>query len=197
VRDNKGKKMSKSLGNIIDPLDMIEKYGADATRLSLIVGAAPGNDMPLSEDKVRAYKKFANKLWNISRFTFENMLDADFTQEPSLSARDQEILDLLHSTVAEVSGDIDKFNLYLGAEKAYHYVWHELADKVLEESKEILNGDDPAAKLARQHVLRECLVTSLKILHPFMPFVTETIWKELPTEMKDQDILMVASWPTT
>jgi len=197
VRDNKGKKMSKSLGNIIDPLDMIEKYGADATRLSLIVGAAPGNDMPLSEDKVRAYKKFANKLWNISRFTLENMLDADFSQEPSLSARDQEILDLLHSTVAEVSGDIDKFNLYLGAEKAYHYVWHELADKVLEESKEILNGDDPAAKLARQHVLRECLVTSLKILHPFMPFVTETIWKELPTEMKDKDILMVASWPTT
>jgi len=195
VRDNKGKKMSKSLGNIIDPLDMIAKYGTDATRLSLIVGAAPGNDMPLSEDKVRAYKKFANKLWNISRFTLENIADADFSAEPKLSERDREILATLHATITEVSSDIDKFNLYLAAEKSYHYVWHELADNVLEESKEVLNGEDADAKYARQYVLRECLITSLKILHPFMPFVTETIWQELPKEMRDREILMVASWP--
>lgn len=195
VRDEKGKKMSKSLGNIIDPLDMIAKYGADATRLSLIVGAAPGNDMPLSEDKVRAYKKFANKLWNISRFTLGNILDADFSAEPKLSERDQDILATLQKTVDEVASDIDKFNLYLGAEKAYHYVWHDLADKVLEESKDILNGDDTDAKYARQYVLRECLTSSVKMLHPFMPFVTETIWQELPSDMRDQEILMVAAWP--
>lgn len=195
VRDNQGRKMSKSLGNIIDPLAMIEKYGADATRLSLIVGAAPGNDMPLSEDKVRAYKKFANKLWNISRFTLENIADADFTAEPTLSARDTEILSELRAKVAEVSTDIEKFNLYLAAEKAYHYVWHELADKVLEESKPILNGDDAAARLARQYVLRECLTSSLKLLHPFMPFVTEAVWQEMPQELRECDVLMVAKWP--
>ncbi|MCA9366336.1 valine--tRNA ligase [Candidatus Kaiserbacteria bacterium] len=195
VRDEKGKKMSKSLGNIIDPLDMIEKFGADATRLSLIVGAAPGNDMPLSEDKVRAYKKFANKLWNISRFTLDNILDADFTAEATFSERDQEILQTLSDTVTEVSSDIEKFNLYLAAEKAYHYVWHDLADKVLEESKPILNGEDAAARYARQYVLKECLVTSLKLLHPFMPYVTEAIWQELPTELKDQEMIMVAAWP--
>ncbi len=195
VRDEKGKKMSKSLGNIIDPLDMIEKYGADATRLSLIVGAAPGNDMPLSEDKVRAYKKFANKIWNISRFVLSNIADANWAIEPVFSARDREILDTLHSHVSEVSADIEKFNLYLGAEKAYHYVWHELADKVLEESKEILNGEDTQARYARQCVLRECLTTSLKTLHPFMPFVTEAIWQEMPPHLKKRELLMIEKWP--
>lgn len=197
VRDEKGKKMSKSLGNTINPLDMIEKYGADATRLSLIVGAAPGNDMPLSEDKVRAYKKFANKLWNISRFTLTNIADADFSAEPTLSERDTEILAALKDNAAEVARDIENFNLYLAAEKSYHYVWHELADKVLEESKEILNGDNAVEKYARQYVLRECLLTSLKVLHPFMPFVTETIWQELPKDMKEHQLLMVEAWPTT
>lgn len=196
VRDNKGRKMSKSLGNIIDPLDMIEKFGADATRLSLVVGAAPGNDMPLSEDKVRAYKKFANKLWNISRFTLENILDADFITEPKLSARDQEILSTLQDNIDEVSRDIEKFNLYLSAEKAYHYVWHELADKVLEESKPILSGEDADARYARQYVLKECLIASLKLLHPFMPYVTEAVWQELPNELKECDMLVVAKWPT-
>lgn len=198
VRDEKGKKMSKSLGNISDPLDMIEKYGADATRLSLIVGAAPGNDIPLSENKVRAYKKFANKLWNISRFTLTNIIDADFTQKPTHSDRDKEILDTLRSTVAEISDDIENFNLYLAAEKAYHYVWHDLADKVLEESKPVLNGDDTEATYARQYVLRECLVTSLKMLHPFMPYVTETIWQQLPKELKESEheLLMVTKWPS-
>lgn len=195
VRDEKGKKMSKSLGNVIDPLDMIEKYGADATRLSLIIGAAPGNDMPLSEDKVRAYKKFANKLWNISRFILTSIADADWEQIPKLSSRDEEILADLKKNISEVSADIERFSLYLGAEKAYHYVWHELADKVLEESKPIIAGEDTEAKFARQYVLKECLIASLKTLHPFMPFVTETIWQELSPNLKDKDILMVAKWP--
>ena len=195
VRDEKGKKMSKSLGNTLDPLDMIEKFGADATRLSLIIGAAPGNDMPLSEDKVKAYKKFANKLWNISRFILTSMDGADWEQIPKLSVRDEEILTGLKANVAEISDDIEKFSLYLAAEKSYHYVWHELADVILEESKPIIAGDDAEAKFARQYVLKECLITSLKTLHPFMPFVTETIWQELSPVHKDRDILMVSKWP--
>ncbi|MCB9812107.1 valine--tRNA ligase [Candidatus Nomurabacteria bacterium] len=195
VRDSQNRKMSKSLGNTLDPLDMIAKYGADATRLSLIVGAAPGNDMPLSEDKVRAYKKFANKLWNISRFVLTSIADADWEQELQLSERDEEILKELRMKIAEVSEDIEKFSLYLAAEKAYHYVWHDLADKVLEESKPILNGADTAVRFARQYVLKECLVASLKMLHPFMPFVTETVWQHAPEAIKDQKLLMVAKWP--
>lgn len=195
VRDEKGRKMSKSLDNTINPLDMIIKYGADATRLSLIVGAAPGNDMPLGEDKVRAYKKFANKVWNISRFVLSNIADADWDQTPTLSARDEEILINLRSNIAEITADIEKFSLYLAAEKAYHYIWYELADQVLEESKLILAGEDAEAKFSRQYVLKECLIASLKILHPFMPFVTETIWQNAPAAIKDHRLLMVAKWP--
>ena len=195
VRDEKGKKMSKSLGNVIDPLTMIEKFGADATRLSLIIGAAPGNDMPLSENKVKGYKNFANKIWNISRFVLTHTIEADLDTQAAFSARDEEILATLRATVADVSSEIEKFNLYLAGEKAYHYVWGELADVVLEESKPILAGEDIQAKLARQQVLVECLTTSLKLLHPFMPYVTETIWQELPAAMKDHELLMVAKWP--
>jgi len=195
VRDEKGKKMSKSLGNIIDPLDMITKYGADATRLSLIIGAAPGNDMPLSENRIKGYKNFANKVWNISRFVLTHTIDADNLTNVSYSSRDEEIRQTLKATVADINSEIAKFNLYLAGEKAYHYIWHELADIILEESKPILAGTDTEAKRARQAVLIECLITSLKLLHPFMPFVTEAIWQELPTPMKDADMLIVAPWP--
>ena len=197
VRDKHGKKMSKSKGNIIDPVDMIEKYGADATRLSLVIGAAPGNDVPLSEDKVRGYKHFGNKLWNISRFVLTALADTDLAVVPSYSVRDTEILSGLKAKVEEITRDVSEFKLYLAGENAYHYVWHELADKVLEESKPILGGTDADAKYARQHVLRECLITSLKLLHPFMPYVTEAIWQELPTNVRgdERDMLMVAAWP--
>lgn len=197
VRDQKGRKMSKSLGNIIDPLDMITKFGADATRLSLVIGAAPGNDVPISEDKVRGYKFFANKIWNISRFVLTSTIDVDFVQKPVLSVRDEEILTNLKNIVTEVTGDTERFQLYFAAEKAYHYVWHELADKILEESKSILIGEDAEAKYARQYVLRECFVTSLKMLHPFMPFVTETVWQHMPQNLKadEPELLMVAKWP--
>lgn len=197
VRDEKGKKMSKSLGNIIDPLDMIEKFGTDATRLSLIIGAAPGNDMPLSENRIKGYKNFANKIWNITRFILTHTTDTDYAKQATYSERDLEILETLKAAVADVSQEIGKFNLFLAGEKAYHYVWSELADVVLEESKTILASTDNIAKHARQTILIECLTTSLKLLHPFMPFVTETIWQELPAHMKDADILMVAKWPTT
>jgi valyl-tRNA synthetase len=196
VRDEKGKKMSKSLGNIIDPLDMIGKYGADATRLSLIIGAAPGNDMPLSESRIKGYKNFANKIWNISRFVLTHTTDIDYSLTPTpLSEQDQYILNNLQAKVREIDEEIEKYNLYLAGEKAYHYIWHEFADVVLEDSKPILTGTDTNARQSRQRVLIECLTTSLKLLHPFMPFVTEAIWQELPSEMKDSSMLMVAPWP--
>ncbi len=195
VRDNKGQKFSKSIGNGIDPLDMIAKHGADALRMGLLSGTAIGNDIRFDENKVGGYKKFANKLWNISRFILTSVADADWTQTPKLSSRDEEILTELKANVKTISDEINKFSLYLAAEKSYHYVWHELADKILEESKPLIAGDDSVVKFARQYVLKECLVTSLKTLHPFMPFVTETIWQELPNEFKDHKILMVAKWP--
>ncbi len=197
VRDSKGKKMSKSLGNIIDPLDMIEKYGADATRLSLVIGAAPGNDMPLSEDRIRGYKHFANKIWNISRFTLTNIADANWQTAPRYSPRDQEILATLNIAVSDITNEIEKFNLYLAGEKAYHYIWHEFADIVIEESKAILSGNDAEAKNARQHVLRECFITSIKLLHPFMPYVTEAVWQNLPSALQEREQLMISSWPIT
>jgi valyl-tRNA synthetase len=196
VRDEKNRKMSKSLGNTIDPLSMIEKYGTDATRLSLIIGAAPGNDLPLSENKIKGYKNFANKIWNITRFVLTHTSDYDPATVVKYSERDEEILRELKTATLDVTSEIEKYNLYLAGEKSYHYIWRELADKILEESKEILQGEDIALIQARQAVLVECLVTSLKLLHPFMPFVTETIWQELPAKMKDSEMLMVAKWPT-
>jgi valyl-tRNA synthetase len=122
-----------------------------------------------------------------------NVEGATLERPDSLSARDEEILAGLKNIVAEVSRDIDEYRLYMAAEKAYHYVWSELADKILEESKPILNGANADEKAARQYVLYECLTTSLKLLHPFMPFVTETIWQNLPK--KDVEMLMIAAWP--
>jgi valyl-tRNA synthetase len=194
VRDKEGRKFSKSLNNGIDPIEMINKYGTDALRMGLLAGTAIGNDIRFDEQKVGGYKKFANKLWNITRFILTSVSDFDYS-ETKMSRRDEEILENLNSLVNDASADFDKFNLYLAVEKIYHYIWHELADVILEESKEILAGSDLEAKQARQFVLNQCLTTSLKLLHPFMPYVTEAVWQQLPTQMKDQDILMVAAWP--
>ena len=196
VRDDQGRKMSKSLGNIIDPLTMIEKYGADATRLSLIIGASPGNDLKLSEDRVRGYKHFANKLWNITRFVLENPHDG----EVKLNAGDQKLVDEVVEIAKQVSAHIDAFRLDLAADQIYHFVWDRFAAEILEESKPIFRaGGDPsnssgqAAAASRAHALSSILTSSLKLLHPFMPFVTEAIWQQLPK--KESDLLMVAKWP--
>jgi valyl-tRNA synthetase len=199
VRDGQGRKMSKSLGNIINPLDMIEKYGADATRLSLVIGAQIGNDLKLSEDRVRGYKHFANKVWNITRFVLESTManpDAgtqDFDSKAELAADDAEKVREANRLAAEMSKNIDGFRLDLAADAVYHFVWHRFADEIIEESKAVLKGDDAAAKASKQRMLYELLVISLKLLHPFMPFVTEAIWQQLP--QKDCDCLMVAKWP--
>jgi len=197
VLDKHGKKMSKSKGNVLSPVDLGAEFGTDATRMAFVVANPPGSDMPLSEDKVRAYKKFSNKLWNITRFTVASCADHDPETSVTFSARDQEILADLSAVVSSVTSDIDSYKMYLAAENIYHYIWHEFADKVLEESKEILSSEDENAKVARQRVLMNCLTTSLKLLHPFMPFVTETIWQKLESAYKDQSLLIVAKWPTT
>ena len=193
VRDAKGVKMSKSKGNVISPLEVSEQYGTDALRMGLVVGNTPGTDLNLDPQKVGAYKKFANKLWNVTRFVLTEVSDTDLSQKPTLTKGDEEILGKLNTLSTEVTADIEGYRFHLASEKLYHYIWHEVADKILEESKEVLNGDDEAAKLSRQYVLYEILTTSLKLLHPFMPFVTEDIWQSLPHN--DADMLMVARWP--
>lgn len=190
VRDAQGRKMSKSLGNIIDPLDMITKYGADATRLSLIIGAAPGTDLKLSEDRVRGYKNFANKLWNITRFVLENTADMDASAQTNED--DAKLVAEAQQLAQEASANIEKFRLDLAADAIYHFIWDRFAAEILEESKAILK-EGGTAKASRQKMLVETLLISLKLLHPFMPFVTEAIWQKLP--QKDAKLLMVAKWP--
>ncbi|NBV76715.1 valine--tRNA ligase [bacterium] len=191
VRDGQGRKMSKSLGNIIDPLDMVKKYGADATRLSLIIGAQPGNDLKLSEDRVRGYKHFANKLWNITRFVLESCAGADIKAE--MNSEDSALITEAQLVIAAVSKNMDQFRLDLAADALYHYVWDRFASEIIEASKPILKGEDVVVRNSRARALNEILIMSVKALHPFMPFVTETIWQKLPT--KESEVLMVASWP--
>ncbi len=192
VRDAKGRKMSKSLGNIIDPLIMIEKFGADATRLSLIMGAAPGTDIKLSEDRVRGFKHFANKLWNISRFVLENFEVT--TEESELVDEDKKLLEEVDELAKQVTKHIEGFRLDLAADGVYHYAWDRFAAQILEESKPIFQTADIKRRESRARTLFMILVKILKLLHPFMPFVTESIWQELPT--RESDSLMVAKWPT-
>ena len=191
VRDAQGRKMSKSLGNNMDPLDVAAKFGADAARMALIVGNTPGTDTRISEDKVKGYKHFANKLWNITRFALENTQGADLGAP--LVASDAEILAAFETFAQEVTSDIEEYRIYLAAEKLYHYAWHELADRILEESKPIFAGSDAAARASRQALLMTLLDRVIRLLHPFIPFVTEEIYQSLPT--KDAKFLMIAKWP--
>lgn len=212
VRDAKGQKMSKSLGNIIDPVTMIEKYGADALRLSLIIGTGPGNDSKLSEDKIRGYKNFANKLWNISRFVLESTsglgTTTAFTYDPAFSAwseADKALITERSALIAEITKEMDEYKFYLVAEKLYHYIWHHFADVILEDSKAILGSAAPNAaptttstadKASRAQFLLHTHRTILKAMHPFIPFVTEEIWSLLPKAASEQTLLMVEKWPT-
>ncbi|NCS99123.1 valine--tRNA ligase [Candidatus Parcubacteria bacterium] len=198
VRDTQGRKISKSLGNTIDPIELNEKYGADALRMGMMVGVGPGSDVSLGEDKIKAYKKFSNKIWNASRFVLENLNDYDFNKhdEIEVNPEDQQNLEELNEVLKDVTDDVENYRLYLATEKLYHYFWHTFADKIIEESKEALNDDDATARQSKQKMLYTILVNSLKALHPFMPFITEEIWGEIPaSSIKDSDIIMVAKWP--
>jgi len=194
VRDDKGRKMSKSLGNVIDPLDMIEKYGADATRLSLVIGAAPGNDIKLSEDKVKGYKHFANKVWNASKFVMQSIEDANVSTQPELTKEDQETLQELQEFSKDITQDIENYRLYLAAEKLYHYFWHSFADVTIERLKPILKEENSKEKASAQWTLYMALTTLLKLMHPFAPFVTEQVHQHLSLENK-QSTLMIEQWP--
>lgn len=185
VRAKDGKKFSKSLNNGIDPLDMITKYGADALRMGLMMGSTIGSDIKFDEQKVRGYKNFANKLWNIARFILPLESTGDLKQE---------LVDEFNAEAKDITTDMDNYRFHLAAEKIYHYIWHRLADEIIEESKSEVKGETKAEYKATLHYLLE---NSLKLLHPFMPFVTEEIWSELrnlPTS-KLTNLLMVESWP--
>lgn len=193
VRDKQGRKFSKSLGNGIDPLDLVKTYGADAVRMGLLVGTAIGNDINFDENKVRGYKHFANKLWNITRFILSAAENVTVSEKPDLTKEDQTLIKEIEALASDVSKDMEHFRLYLAAEKLYHYMWHRLADEIIEESKPLLE-EESKARTSRVWTLYHLLTTNLKLLHPFMPFVTETIWQALPD--KDSELLMVAAWPT-
>ena len=189
IRDEKGRKMSKSLGNIIDPLTMSEKYGADATRLSLIIGAAPGNDSRISEDRVRGYRNFSTKIWNASRFVLMNYKESNIA--PVLTAEDKTNLEELKKVKADVTKYIEEFDFNHAGETLYHYFWNTFADKIIESAKPRFSSDNSADRAAAQETLLAILKESLKMLHPFMPFITEEIWGKLPG-IKNQ--LIIEKW---
>ena len=197
VRDDKGRKMSKSLGNGIDPLEMAEKYGADALRFNLITGNSPGNDTRFYTEKCEAMRNFANKIWNASRFVMMNLTidhyalpDAD-----KLEREDKWVLSKLNRLVKEVTENLDSYEIGVASAKVYDFIWDTYCDWYIELTKTRLNGTDEAAKLTAQNVLCYVLVTLLKLLHPFMPFITEEIYQALPKCDGASDILMMAQWP--
>ena len=199
VRDGKGQKMSKSKGNVINPLKMIDQYGADALRFALIFGTAAGNDQSLSEDKIRGMRNFANKLWNIGRFIGMNIetgdsrlaiREYDETMHKALKdAHDKRIITELHMLAARVTKYMESYRFSDAAQAVYDFAWHRLADVHLEKNKERFTEKDPQALAVLLHVYQ----TILKLLHPFMPFVTEEIWGKLPK--KDTTPLIVSPWP--
>ncbi|MBU2101420.1 valine--tRNA ligase [Patescibacteria group bacterium] len=192
VRDEQGRKISKSLGNGVDPLEMIDKYGADAVRMSLIIGAAPGSDSKTSENKIRGYRNFTTKVWNASRFVLMNYNDKLKTK-PTYTAEDKRNLKKLAEVEAKVTKHIEEYKYHQAGELLYHFFWHEFADKIIEKSKDRLREESGADKAAVQEVLTTILRSSLKMLHPFMPYVTEEVWNKLPGNKKD-DLLIVERW---
>lgn len=194
IRDGQGRKMSKSLGNVIDPLSMTAKYGTDAVRISLIIGTGPGNDTKLSEDKIRGYKHFSNKIWNIARFVISNTEDFNYsTFDGKIEPEDQAHLNEFDLLITEINKDMDNFHYYLAADKLYHYVWHTFADTIIEEAKDRLKSTDKSNKQSIQYTLLHILRTSLKLLHPFMPFITEEIWGMIKDN--NEPLLIVSNWP--
>ena len=193
VLDEKGRKMSKSKGNVINPLEITGKYGTDAFRMALVVGNTPGTSLALSPEKVKAYKHFANKLWNIGRFIYENCEDIVLGEKPKLEETDEEYIIELDKLAADVTEDMEGFRFYLAAEKLYHYIWHTFADKIIEESKAILKNKDAIAKTSRAWTLLQVFTHCLRMLHPFMPFITEELWSLLKVE--DKNPIIIAQWP--
>ena len=194
VRDSQGRKMSKSLGNGIDPLEVIDKYGADSLRMSLIVGNSPGNDMRFYYEKVEANRNFANKLWNAARFILMNLenLQGQPLKAGELEVTDKWIISRYNKLVKEVTDNLDKYELGLAAQKIYDFTWNEFCDWYIELAKGRLYGTDDEARATALHTLIYVLQNTLKLLHPFMPFITEEIWQHLPHEGES---IMISPWP--
>lgn len=192
ILDAKGLKMSKSKGNVINPLDITAKFGTDAFRMGLVIGNTPGTALSLSENKIKAYKHFANKLWNIARFILENTHSspAGFS-ENIYSAEDKKLQKELDTIITEITKDMENYRFYLAAEKLYHYTWHRLADEIIEASKNTLSKQDSPEQKSRSQFLRQALDSILICLHPFMPFITEEIWSFLG----HKNLLIIEPWP--
>ncbi len=188
VRDKDRQKMSKSKGNVIDPLGVAEIYGTDALRMALVVGNTPGNDIVISEDKIRGYRNFATKIRNIARFIL--MRDTDKNVEPKLSSEDEKNLTELKKIKIKITNHIEESEFYLAAETIYHYIWHTFADKIIENYKPRLNGADAEDKAAARQTLEDIFLECVKMLHPFMPFITE----EINGKFRPDEILMVKKW---
>ena len=192
VRDAQGRKMSKSLGNGIDPLDIIDQYGADALRFALLSGNSPGNDMRFSPEKIEAARNFTNKIWNASRFALMNIpADLDDTALPAeedMRLEDKWILSTLNTLVKEVTDNLEKYELGVALAKLYDFIWNVFCDWYIEVLKPRFATDCENACRVLAYVLR----TSMELLHPFMPFITETIWQALP---HDGESIVVTDYP--
>ena len=195
VRDSQGRKMSKSLGNGIDPLEIIEQYGADALRLTLITGNAPGNDMRFYYERVEASRNFANKVWNASRFIMMNLEKAETSKEidpGTLTGADKWILTGVNDLARDVTENMDKYELGIAVQKVYDFIWEEFCDWYIEMVKPRLYNEDDTTKAAALWTLKTVLANALKLLHPFMPFVTEEIFCTL---MPEEESIMISPWP--
>ena len=193
VRDAQGRKMSKSLGNGVDPLEIIDQYGADALRFSLVMGVSPGNDMRFSTDKVESARNFANKIWNASRFVLMNLGDvAEPMEGKTFSAADKWILTRLDEAIREVTAHFEDYDLGLAAQKIYDFAWTEFCDWYIELAKVTLNGENEDARKATCAVLRHVLISLLKLLHPFMPFITDAVFRYIPGT---EGTIMLSDWP--
>jgi len=192
VRDENKDKMSKSKGNVINPIEVAEEYGTDALRMSLVVGNMPGKDMTISENEIKGYRNYVNKIWNMFRFLMMRCQDYDPKNDPKLSKKDKELLEEFKEKAKEITDDLDNFQFSHAGEKLYHYSWHRFADEIIEESKDVL--EDEKKKAARQEVLISIFAGILKLAHPFIPFVTEEIYQKMPLEDKKETI-MIEEWP--
>ena len=194
IRDPQGRKMSKSLGNGVDPIDVVNKYGADALRFTIITGNSPGNDMRYDEKRIVASRNFANKLWNATRFVLMNVDENDDIEFKNLdlSLEDKWILKRLNNVVEEVSKNLDKYEIGLAASRIEDFIWEEFCDWYIEFAKERLNSSDENKKATVKKVLLYVLKDMISLLHPFMPFITEEIYKQLPNK---KDMLIVEDWP--
>ena len=180
--------MSKSKNNVINPLEITAKYGTDALRMALVVGNTPGTSLALAEDRVRGYRNFTTKIWNAARFVYMNRQGGSMSGTPS--ADDEKNLDELRTVKAEITGHIERSEFHLAAEKAYHYFWHTFADKLIEAAKPRLQGYKTEENAAAQATLEKLLLESMKMLHPFMPFVTEAVWQKF----RPGTMLMIEPW---